>query len=140
MIEAVQSPSPISAQAATPGGNSELGKNSFLKLLVAQMQNQDPLNPQSNAEFVAQLAQFSSLEQMQDVNKNLGTMLTGSQLGGAGNLIGKQASWSDAQGVKQSGLVEKVTIKDGALQAVINGTEVPADKISEIAPAPVAVP
>ncbi len=140
MIEAVQSPSPISAQAATPGGNSELGKNSFLKLLVAQMQNQDPLNPQSNAEFVAQLAQFSSLEQMQDVNKNLGTMLTGSQLGGAGNLIGKKASWSDAQGVSQSGLVEKVTIKDGALQAVINGIEVPADKITEIAPAPVTAP
>ncbi|MEN9361143.1 MAG: hypothetical protein RL095_2678 [Verrucomicrobiota bacterium] len=138
MIEAIQSPSPIAAQAPTPGGNAELGKNSFLKLLVAQMQNQDPLNPQSNAEFVAQLAQFSSLEQMQDVNKNLGSMLTGSQLGGAGNLIGKQASWNDAQGLRQSGLVEKVTIRDGALQAVINGIEVPADKITEIAQAPLA--
>ena len=47
---------------AEPGANTQLGKDSFLKLLVAQMQNQDPLNPQSNEEFVAQLSQFTQVE------------------------------------------------------------------------------
>ena len=50
---------------------SQLGKNDFLTLLIAQLRNQDPLNPASNTEFVAQLAQFSSLEQMTLMNANL---------------------------------------------------------------------
>ena len=50
---------------------SQLGKNDFLTLLIAQLRNQDPLNPASNTEFIAQLAQFSSLEQMTLMNANL---------------------------------------------------------------------
>ena len=52
-------------------GSSELGKEEFLKLLVCQMQNQDPLNPQSDQQFIAQLAQFSSLEQMTNLNSTM---------------------------------------------------------------------
>ena len=50
---------------------ASLGEDDFLKLLIAQMQNQDPLNPASNTEFVAQLAQFSTLEQLTTMNSNL---------------------------------------------------------------------
>lgn len=50
------------------GDNTKLGKDAFLKLLVAQMQNQDPLNPQSNEEFVAQLSQFTQVEQLMDLS------------------------------------------------------------------------
>ena len=60
-------------------GTSDLGKNDFLKLLTAQLAHQDPLNPMDNTAFVAQLAQFSSLEQMQNVNSNLGTSILLSQ-------------------------------------------------------------
>ncbi len=53
-----------------------MGKNDFLMLLVAQLQNQDPMNPQDATEFTAQLAQFSSLEQLTNVNENLGSLTT----------------------------------------------------------------
>lgn len=55
--------------------NGTMGKDDFLQLLVTQMQNQDPLNPMDNSEFASQLAQFSSLEQMTNVNTNLEAML-----------------------------------------------------------------
>lgn len=60
--------------ASTTGAQPTLGKEDFLKLLVSQLQNQDPLNPSDPTEFTAQLAQFSSLEQLSNVNKNLEQM------------------------------------------------------------------
>ena len=59
--------------AATPPRTTDMDRDAFLQLLVAQMKNQDPLNPMKDSEFVAQLAQFSSLEQLVDVNENLKT-------------------------------------------------------------------
>jgi flagellar basal-body rod modification protein FlgD len=55
--------------AESPGAGKELGKESFLQLLVTQMRYQDPLSPMDNQAFLAQLAQFSSLEQMQNLNQ-----------------------------------------------------------------------
>lgn len=56
--------------------SSDLDKDAFLRLLVTQLQNQDPLSPMEDREFIAQMAQFSSLEQMQNLNKTLETTQT----------------------------------------------------------------
>ncbi len=61
--------STVAASATTP--SNQMGKEDFLKLLITQMQHQDPMNPLKNGEYIAQLAQFSSLEQMQNINDNL---------------------------------------------------------------------
>jgi flagellar basal-body rod modification protein FlgD len=60
--------------AATSAVSESMGKDAFLKLLITQLQHQDPLNPADSTEFTAQLAQFSSLEQLSNVNANLDTL------------------------------------------------------------------
>ncbi len=60
-------------------GGDELGKTAFLELMMAQLQHQDPLNPVADTEFTAQLAQFSSLEQLTNINTGVETLNTGTQ-------------------------------------------------------------
>ena len=69
----VTSVSDVYSQASTTTSTNAtvMGKDDFLSLLVAQLQNQDPLNPSDSTEFTAQLAQFSSLEQLQNINDTL---------------------------------------------------------------------
>ena len=73
-IENVTMYDPTANLNQAPDASAELGQDSFLKLLVAQMQHQDPLNPQGNEEFIAQLAQSTSLEQLMGVNTALGDL------------------------------------------------------------------
>jgi flagellar basal-body rod modification protein FlgD len=73
--------------------NKDLGKNEFLNLLVAQLNNQDPLSPQSNGEFVSQLAQFSQVEGIEKMNTSMDSMLSGyqsSQALQASSLVGRK--------------------------------------------------
>jgi flagellar basal-body rod modification protein FlgD len=95
MVDRVSSGLGSGALTEAVGGNKELGQEAFLKLLVAQLQNQDPLNPQENHEFVAQLAQFSTLEQSVGINERLDQLalqnqgMQNSQIVG---LVGKEAT------------------------------------------------
>ncbi|MGM0769818.1 MAG: flagellar hook assembly protein FlgD [Pseudomonadota bacterium] len=58
-------------QDSTAAGDNELGKNEFMELMIAQLKNQNPLEPQDNGEFISQLAQFSSLEEMQGLSQSV---------------------------------------------------------------------
>lgn len=76
-ISSIPTLSDAAAAANTPTGSSELGEDAFLTLLTAQLQNQDPLNPVSNEDFVAQLAQFSSLEELMGISTGLEAVYLG---------------------------------------------------------------
>ena len=105
----------------TAGAQSTVDYNAFLRLLIAQLQNQDPLNPIDSTEYMAQLAQFSSVEQSIQVNQKLDTLLTSYSLSQADALIGRSVT-SSAGDV--SGTVEAVSItSQGAVALLDNGAE-----------------
>ncbi len=78
-----------SALSSATGATPSLGKDDFLKLLVSQMQNQDPLNPSDPTQFTAELAQFSSLEQLTNINGSLSNMASSQQMSPL-SMIGKE--------------------------------------------------
>ena len=85
------------ATAVTNATNDTLGKDAFLKLLIAELSNQDPLNPMEDREFVSQMATFSSLEQMQNMNKTLESMAEANKFS-AVQYIGKAVAFTKGEG------------------------------------------
>lgn len=112
----------------TAGG--KLDKDAFLQLLVAQMKYQDPLEPTDNTEYVSQLANFSSLEQMTNMNESLATMSMASELQRASNLVGNYAS-VDVKGQTITGKVDAVEYKDGTAYLLIEGERYPISSLIE---------
>lgn len=138
-IQGISASDPVygSASAARSG---ELGKDAFMKLLVTQMKNQDPLSPMEGQQFAAELAQFSSLEQMQNLNDNiLGLAVLQqnnalmSQLTSSSTLIGHEVQYLHPQsGELRTGVVSSVKLQDGLAMLYIDGLDVPLGNVTEV--------
>lgn|SRR5690625_4491980 len=127
----------------TRSPNPELGKEEFLKILMVQLQNQDPLNPMEDKEFISQMATFSSLEQMMNMAKSI-DILVQSQLTSPivqySHMIGKSVSYytydeetGQVTGTETSEVLSVIQ-KDGwAIFKLANGEEIYADAIIEAA-------
>ena len=88
----------------------ELDRDAFFKLLITQLQNQDPLKPMEDKEFIAQMAQFSSLEQMNNMNKNFNKLMNLQRINQNSSLIGKTVEKSGDKGII-SGKVVKISFE-----------------------------
>jgi flagellar basal-body rod modification protein FlgD len=148
-------------QSSSYSRGLDLGKDTFLKLLISQMRNQDPLNPVDDKEFLAQMAQFSTLEQIQNLSNamekgldNLSSTVedklaeTYKALVGinnnlllqqnfqAMNLLGKEvvAKLLLAEGQEEmiEGMVERVAFKDGRVMVEISGNQVYMDEVIQL--------
>jgi len=114
---------PTAAQNSAVGKAQTVDYQSFLRLLVAQMKNQDPTSPMESTDYVAQLATFSQVEQSVQINSKLDSILQASTFAQAGDLIGRQIESADG---KISGTVESVRLySDGIMARLDNGEELP---------------
>jgi len=103
-----------------PGGR--LDKQAFLMLLVAQLKNQDPMNPMQDREFIAQLAQLNTLEQLQQLNETVAAMAQHAALGQVAGYLGRVVSGLDrASGALVTGTVVGATILDGVAVLELSG-------------------
>lgn len=102
-----------------------LGKDDFLKLLVTQLRHQDPINPVDDKEFIAQLAQFSSLEQMQNLSSSINMMMESQQrltaLSQATAMIGKEVEIYSHEGESLYGKVTGVQFHNGWPEVIVEG-------------------
>lgn len=117
----------------------ELGKDDFLKLLTAQLKNQDPLSPMEDADFVAQLAQFSSLEQMNNVaqsvnelKESLTVLYSQSLLTQGAAMIGKEAVGTDSEGNLITGRITSVKWEDNVLKLKVGDVLLTMNQVIEI--------
>lgn len=121
--------------AAAKKKDETLGKDDFLRILVTQLRNQDPMQPLQDSDFIAQMAQFTSVEQLMNMSNEM-TMLR-QNLGMASSLIGKDIAWYDytetGEMVPYSGQVESILIKDSVQYAIVGDSQIPLDKIVSIA-------
>jgi len=119
-----------SALAATTSNNQFVSQNTFLTLLITQLQNQDPMNPQDSSQFVAQLAQFSSLEQMTQLNTSFNSVLDNSAAG----MIGQTVTVADqnAQSGFTTGQVTGVVYFANGPAVQVNGVNYPLSAIQNV--------
>ena len=99
--------------------------NTFLRLLIAEMKNQDPTNPMDTSEYMSQFAQLSTVEQAIQTNSKLDALLSSSALSQAEGLIGKTATFSTEDGQAISGVIASVSINNGgAIATLEDGSKV----------------
>jgi flagellar basal-body rod modification protein FlgD len=114
---AISNSTPIISKAVSDGNKASLNYDSFLRLLVAEMKNQDPTAPKDTSQYLAQLASFSSVEQGVNSNKKLDSLMTSMQLSQAHSLIGQKLT--DSGGV-DLGIIQAVEIGQTTSTAVLD--------------------
>lgn len=116
----------------------QLDKDDFLKLLVTELQHQDPTNPMQDREFIAQMAQFSSMEQMMNMNKSMESIVDKFNFQTTYGLLGKnveiisQGAEEGAEPKTVNGVVKSVSRNGSEVSVMVNGETYPISEIKTI--------
>ena len=117
-------------------GAQVLSQNDFLKLLVAQMTSQDPMNPQSDTQMAAQMAQFTALQQSNTMSSNIAAMLTQQQVSQANGMLGRTVTLQVDANTLASGVVQAVQLLGGTPKIVVNNTPYDLNQVLTLTPTP----
>ncbi|TFV53066.1 flagellar hook capping protein [Blastococcus sp. TF02A-35] len=112
----------------------QMGKDTFLKLLVAQMKYQDPSNPADTNQMMSQTATFTQVEKLQELAKQNASMLALQRSSTAGAMVGQTVTYTDEAGAAKTGVVSSVRLGTDTADSVatVDGVKVPIGRITEI--------
>jgi len=117
---------------ANAADKAMLGKDDFLKLLVTQLQHQDPMNPVDDKDFMGQMAQFTSVEQLSNMASSIQLMSTASQSTQSIALIGKAVSWKKEDGSSGEGVAQSVSFADGKITITVGDAQIAPAEIEGV--------
>lgn len=110
----------------------EMDKEVFLALLVAQLRNQDPTSPMDTTDMMAQSTQLASMEQLTAVADTTRESFGLQMRVAASALLGREVSWTDAEGVQRTGVVDGVDFSGAVPTVTVGGTAVPLDAVAAV--------
>jgi flagellar basal-body rod modification protein FlgD len=117
----------------------ELKAEDFIKMMITQLQNQDPTSPAKNEELLAQMSQIGQLQSSTTLTEGIKGMVLQNQIGAAGNLIGKNVEGLDGQDKPVKGIVNSVRVEDNSVVLELdNGNKLPLGRVTSIAGATAA--
>jgi flagellar basal-body rod modification protein FlgD len=128
-------PSPVTAPTGGATGQSDpqvSGKDMFLKLLVAQLKYQNPMEPVDSSQFMAQTAQFTMVEKLEAMAAQTDALVAGEQAQRAAGLLGRQVTYDDAQGASQTGVVTGTRLGSDGPVLLLGKAEVPLSNVREV--------
>ena len=135
-ITPAASPTPQTQRPAAPAAKGlALKTEDFIKMMVTQLQNQDPMEPAKNQELLAQMSQIGQLQSATTLQDSLKGMVLQNQIGAAAGLIGKSVSGLDAADDPVTGLVTSVRVEnDGVSLELDNGNRLTLSRVTSISP------
>jgi len=124
----------VGASALAAISPKTLNQDDFLRLLVVQMKSQDPLNPKKDTEFIAQMTQFSALEQSKSMQKDIAELRDDQEILQANALIGRFVALDNGTDVMLTGIVSAVEVGEGTPKIVVNGGSYELGQVVLISP------
>ena len=130
-----------SGSSVLSASGGEFSENEFLKVLVSQLQNQTPLDPVDNGQFLQQMASFSNMKEQRELNQNMlellsfqGLLAKLEGLSEGSTLLGKKITYELATGEEKSGIGESVFVNNqGEVRVVVDGEEISSQQITGVA-------
>jgi flagellar basal-body rod modification protein FlgD len=119
----------------TASGFSNLTTGDFMKMLIAELQNQDPTQPMSNKDLLTQLSTMSQLQSTQDLDKALQTNTNNQQLSIASSFIGRAVQGKDSNNNPVSGIAQEAVLQNGTAEVAVGNSLLPVANITAVAPA-----
>ena len=135
MIQSTTNTSVTSMEREIQSTNSQftdMGGAEFMQLLLAQLRNQNPLDPMGDSEMLTQFAQLNSLDELKAINRNVEALHGSSSIVDAANLIGRSVEVRNEEGLPESGIVTGVSLNDGQTVIQVGGEIYPISSLMSV--------